>query len=151
NVPTRAPGRTSLRLTITRNRVKAKRVVTPSGRREQMPFVKGQSGNPAGRPRGACNRATLALEAKLEARAEEVVGLLIEQALAGQSAAMRTCVDRLLPRGRERPVPLELPMICTGADVQRAVAQINAAVSAGTVTPREGLDLIAVVERSFRL
>jgi hypothetical protein len=116
-----------------------------------MPFVKGQSGNPAGRPPGAPNKATLALEAKLETRADEIVGLLVERALAGQMAAMRMCIERLLPRGRERPVPLELPTIRTGADVERAVAEITAAVGTGAVTPREGLDLIALVERSLRL
>ena len=116
-----------------------------------MPFVKGQSGNPAGRPPGARNKATLLFEAQLEARAEEIVGRLIKQALAGQMSALRMCVDRLLPRGRERPVPLELPTIRTAADVERAVAEITAAVGDGTVTPREGLDLMTLVERSLRL
>ncbi|WP_409566405.1 DUF5681 domain-containing protein [Methylobacterium sp. J-070] len=34
------------------------------------PFVEGQSGNPAGRPRGSRNRSTLALEAIFEGEAE---------------------------------------------------------------------------------
>ena len=35
-----------------------------------MPFQKGESGNPAGRPRGARNRATLLMESLLADDAE---------------------------------------------------------------------------------
>ena len=34
------------------------------------PFTKGQSGNPAGKPKGARHRATLAAEALLDGEAE---------------------------------------------------------------------------------
>jgi len=116
-----------------------------------MPFVKGQSGNPAGRPPGARNKHTLAVEAQLQARAEQIAGVAIERALMGDTPALRMCMDRILPRGRERPLHFALPAICGGADVERAVADITAAAGAGEITTREALDLIALVERSFRL
>jgi hypothetical protein len=116
-----------------------------------MPFVKGQSGNPAGRPPGARNKSTLAVEAQLEARAEQIAGVAIERALMGDTPALRMCMDRILPRGRERPAPIELPAIRSAADVERAVADITAALGAREIATREALDLIAIVERSFRL
>ena len=36
-----------------------------------MPFVKGESGNPGGRPLGARNKATVALETMLTASGED--------------------------------------------------------------------------------
>jgi len=43
-----------------------------------MPFQKGQSGNPAGRPPGSRNKKTLVLEALLEGEAEGIArGLLV--------------------------------------------------------------------------
>jgi hypothetical protein len=119
--------------------------------RRIMPFVKGQSGNPAGRPPGARNKSTLAVEAQLEARAEQIAGVAIERALMGDTPALRMCMDRILPRERERPLPFALPAIRGAADVERAAADITAAVGAGEITTREALDLIAIVERSFRL
>src|SRR5215468_1914659 len=60
-------------------------------------------------------------------------------------------MDRILPRGRERPLRFALPAIRGAADVERAAADITAAVGAGEIGTREALDLIAIVERSFRL
>ena len=45
-------------------------------------FKPGQSGNPAGRPKGSRNRSTLALEAIFEAEAEAITRKAIELALA---------------------------------------------------------------------
>src|SRR6202007_3133929 len=55
----------------------------------RMRFVKGQTGNPAGRPIGARNKKTLLLEAMLEAEGEGVTRDLIAQALAGDPHARR--------------------------------------------------------------
>ena len=75
-----------------------------------MTFVKGQSGNPAGRPLGARNRKTLLLDGMLEDESVEMVQRLIEQAHAGDAAALRVCLDRILPRGQDRPVAAPRPL-----------------------------------------
>ena len=61
-----------------------------SGRR----FEEGQSGNPAGRPKGARNRTTLAMQALLEGEAESLTRKAIEMAQEGDPVALRMCLDR---------------------------------------------------------
>ena len=75
------------------------------------PFVKGQSGCPAGKPKGARHRTTLAAEALLDGEAEVLTRKAIELALAGDSPALRLCLDRILPPRRERPVRFALPLL----------------------------------------
>ena len=58
------------------------------------PFPKGQSGNPAGRPRGSSNRAMRAAELLLDGEAAALTRKAVELALAGNQAALRLCLDR---------------------------------------------------------
>ena len=51
-----------------------------------MPFQKGQSGNPAGRPRGSRNRASVLVHSLLEAKAENLACKMIEIAEEGNIA-----------------------------------------------------------------
>jgi hypothetical protein len=53
------------------------------------PFPKGQSGKPAGRPRGSSNRATGAAEMLLDGEATALTRKAVELALAGDQAALR--------------------------------------------------------------
>ena len=82
------------------------------------PFTPGCSGNPAGRPKGARNRSTLALETLLDGQAEALTQKAIELALAGDMAALRLCLDRILPARKDRPVSIEMPTIDTAEDCQ---------------------------------
>ena len=72
-----------------------------------MPFEKGESGNPAGRPRGARNRATLLMQNLLADDAEAIGRKAIEMAIAGDLAAIRLCMDRLAPVRKDEPVAFE--------------------------------------------
>src|SRR5215472_6812054 len=74
-------------------------------------FEKGRSGNSAGRRVGSRNKATLAAMALLAGEAEGLTRKAVEAALAGDPMALRLCVERILPRCRERPVEFALPPI----------------------------------------
>ena len=111
-----------------------------------MPFQKGECGNPAGRPRGSRNRATLLMESLLADDAEAIGRKAIEMAKQGDMAAIRLCMDRLAPVRKGEPVAFELPPLDKPADSVAAAAEIVAAVAAGELTPSEAADLAKVVD-----
>ncbi|HVD72806.1 MAG TPA: DUF5681 domain-containing protein [Xanthobacteraceae bacterium] len=96
-----------------------------------MPFQKGQSGNPAGRPRGSRNKAAIALQELLERDAESIARTVTHLAKHGNIAAIRMCMERLLPPRRHEPVTLDLPALDTAADAVAATSAIVAAVASG--------------------
>jgi Family of unknown function (DUF5681) len=75
-------------------------------------FQPGQSGNPAGKPKGTRNRATMLAEQLLDGEAETMVRTAIQWAKKGNMAALRLCLDRILPVRHDRPVRFALPMVC---------------------------------------
>src|SRR5262250_4030030 len=111
-----------------------------------MPFEKGESGNPAGRPRGSRNRATLLMEGLLADDAEAIGRKAIAMAKQGDMAAIRLCMDRLAPARKGEPVAFELPPLEKPADSVAAAAEIVAAVAAGELTPSEAAELAKVVD-----
>jgi hypothetical protein len=116
-----------------------------------MRFQPGQSGNPAGRPPGALNKKTLATEAAMAARAEEIVNNVMDRAKNGESAAMRLIMDRLAPTGRNRPVAVDLPVIRTPDDAEAALAVVTAELAAGNLSIGEAAALISLIDRMLRL
>jgi hypothetical protein len=109
---------------------------TPKDEKGQWP--KGVSGNPAGRPRGSRNKATLAMEALLEEGAEELISKAKSMALAGDTAAMRLCLERIFPARRDRSVHLDLPPMRNAKEISAAMSTIISAVGDGQITPAEG-------------
>jgi Family of unknown function (DUF5681) len=118
---------------------------------QQMPFQKGQSGNPLGRPPGARNKATLIAESLLQGEAEAMTRVAVERAKAGDMAALRMCLDRLAPPCRHRTIEFELPRLASAEDAASALAAITAAVGAGELTPAEAGELFKLVDGFARL
>jgi len=110
-----------------------------------MTFQPGQSGNPAGRPRGARNKRTLAAESMFDRHGAEIIEKVTELAKAGDVVAIRLCLDRIYPRPRERPLALDLPPLTTAADAVAAMGAITQAVGDGDLGPQEAADLAKVV------
>jgi len=101
-------------------------------------FQPGKSGNPAGKPKGARNKTTLAIEALLEGDAEAIAHKAIEMAKGGDATAIRMCLDRLAPPRKDAAVCFSLPPIKTIADTVEASSSLLAAIADGDVTPDEG-------------
>ena len=116
-----------------------------------MRFTPGQSGNPAGRPPGSRNRKTLACEALFEAEAEEAVRNVIDRAKDGQPAAMRLCMERAVPTGRNRPLAIALPPIKRPEDAEAALEVVTAELGAGNLTIQEASSLISLIDRTLQL
>jgi Family of unknown function (DUF5681) len=115
-----------------------------------MAFQPGQSGNPAGRVPGS-RKKTLAVEAALFDHAQELVTDLVRRAKNGEPAAMRLAMERILPVGRGRPLPIALPSIRSTEDALVAADVIIDALKEGAVSAHEAADLLRVVEGLTRL
>jgi hypothetical protein len=113
-------------------------------------FAPGQSGNPAGRPKGARNRATLLAEAVLGENGEGLVRQAIAAAFAGDAATLRFLVGRLLPpASADQPVALDLAP-GEESDPAAVLAKTIRAMADGEIPPRQALQigrLVAIFER----
>ena len=109
----------------------------------------GQSGNPAGRPKGSRNRATVIAEQLLQADAERLTRTAIDLALGGDRTCLRLCLERLLPPVKERPLTLEGSDEEASQRLSDRVQSVWNAVLQGRITPREGSALAGLLE-SYR-
>ena len=109
-------------------------------------FRPGQSGNPTGRPQGSRNKASLAVDALLDGEAEKLTRKAIDLALAGDTVALRLCLERICPPRRDRPVKIKMARIETPQDVLGAIATVVGAVARGAITPSEGQALASLIE-----
>jgi len=116
------------------------------GRDQSGRFIKGRSGNVAGKPRGVRDRATVAAETLLAGEAEALTRKIIELALRGDVHALRLCLDRILPVRRGSPVHVALPEINTASDVTAALSCVTAAIGRGELTPDEAGGIASVIE-----
>lgn len=112
-------------------------------------FRKGQSGNPAGKPKGTRHKATHLAQTLLDGQAEGLVNKAIELALAGDVTALRVCLGHLLPPRKDRPIAVDLPKVGSTGDAAKAMGAILARVAEGELTPTEGQALAGLVE-SYR-
>jgi Family of unknown function (DUF5681) len=121
-----------------------------AGIKRGRPFEPGKSGNPAGKPKGARNAATLVLEALLDGQAEALTNKAMELALGGDITALRICLDRILPSRKDRPITFGMPSINNAQDARAASAALLWAVSAGDVTPSEASEVSKLIDAYVR-
>jgi len=116
-----------------------------TGRKPDGTFAKGNSINPAGRPKGSLNKSTMAALAIMEADAETISRKAVELALGGDLTAIRIVLDRLVAPRRDRPVEIALPKIVAASDLVAAASAIVEAITEGAVTPSEAAALSTAV------
>ena len=109
-------------------------------------FKSGQSGNPAGKPKGTRHHATRAVMAMLDGEADALTRTAIDLALGGDTTALRLCLERLAPPVKDKPISVELPALASAEDASKAMAAVVAAMAAGDITPSEAAAVAGVVE-----
>jgi hypothetical protein len=117
-----------------------------AGQVRGRPFEKGQSGNPAGRPVGARNKTSLAVEALFDGEAEGLTRKAIDLANKGDLQALRLCLERILPPRKDRPVSFDLPEITSPHQAASAISAVLAAVAKGDITPGEAAEVSKIVD-----
>src|SRR5258708_18464379 len=123
----------------------------PARRDRRGRFLRGASGNPLGRPAGIMNQATRDASVLLGGEARAVTRKATELALAGELAALRLCIDRIIAPQREQPVAFALPPIETAVDLAAAATALTVAAAQGAMTPGEAASLAQVLEAHARI
>ena len=106
------------------------------------------SGN-AGRPKGARNKKTLAIESLLEGQAEALTQTAISKALEGDGLALRLCMERIAPAPKDKSVSFPLPDMNEAMDASQAASSVLTAVSEGELTPIEAIRVMGLID-SYR-
>jgi hypothetical protein len=113
-----------------------------NGRNTDGTFGKG---NP-GKRHGIRHKTTLAIQALLDGEGEALTRKAIDMALAGDTTALRLCLERLAPPRKDAPVRFELPPMEGAQNAAAAMGAILAGVASGDLTPGEGSAIACLVE-----
>src|SRR5690349_1288801 len=100
-----------------------------------MPFIKGRSGNPRGRPVGARGKKTLAREAAIRAEAGAKAQAIVDRWLGARGRALLRA-----PRPAKLPVA-RLPADAVPHDTQTAAAAVAALLGTDAATVMEAVGL----------
>ncbi len=119
-------------------------------RNEQGQFVKGRSGNPAGRVAGTRNHATMLAEQLFDGACGALANKAVAMALEGDAAALRLCIGRIIGPRRHRPTGFTLPPLRGAADLAPAMAAIAEAVAEGVLSTGEAWELSQFVDTFIR-
>lgn len=118
---------------------------TRSGR-----FRPGQSGNPTGKPLGTRHKATQAVLALLEGETEALTRKAVELALAGDTTALKLCLDRLAPPLKPSAMPLQLDGPLPNSLTETARAFVSAAAR-GEIAPDLAAQMVSAVASVARV
>lgn len=102
-------------------------------------YKPGESGNPAGRPKGSSNKN---LQVLREA-AEEILPQVIEAARNGDAEAQRLILDRGIPR--LRPVTMPEPVAIPGATLTDQVKSLLGLIATGDISPSIAAEIASVI------
>jgi hypothetical protein len=93
----------------------------------------------------------MAVEALLDGEAKAIARKAVEKALEGDLAALRLCLERVLPPRRDRPVVFDLPKIEGATDALNASSAVLTACAAGTLSPGEAVEIMGLISTHVRV
>ena len=105
--------------------------------------------NNSGRPKGSRNKATIAIESLLQGQKEALTQTTATKALAGDSVALRLCMERIAPAPKDQPISFSLPKMNNALDASVAAGSVLTAVSEGELTPIEAMRVMGLID-SYR-
>jgi len=113
-----------------------------------MPFRKGQSGNPAGRPKGTPNKRGIMAGVLDEISAEKgidvkqaIIKKLVDSALGGDHQSIKLILDRLEPAYKPVSPPIEIDTRLPTEPVKRAEKLVELTIQ-GQLLPDEAKILL---------
>ena len=112
-----------------------------------MAYKKGQSGNPAGRPKGVPDRRSKYRTA-LQKHADDLIAVAVSQALDGDMVALRLCIDRIIPTLKATSAPINIKL---SGDLAEQGQQVLEAIGSEKLAPEEGTSLMSTLQAQARL
>jgi hypothetical protein len=109
-------------------------------------FQKGVSGNPAGRPKGVANQASI--RAIIGADLPEIISTLRDLALGGDVAASRLLLERCVPALKSTDAHVSLPLTGNPGEDARTITQ---AAGRGEISPGTAQQLMGAVASQARV
>lgn len=106
-----------------------------------MGFQPGKSGNPAGRAPGSGK--VQKLREQLGKHLPELFDRLMLQALAGDTAAAKLILDKVVPNLRPEALPVYLPDFDPSSPLMQSGQRIMRAVAEGELPPDTGAQFVA--------
>jgi len=104
-----------------------------------------------GRPVGSRNNVTIAAENLIQGESEALSRKLIELALAGNVACLKTAIERIVPICKSKPVQLpNMPRIDSVADASELTSYVIEAIAEGKVSPVEGEIISRACEKHIK-
>jgi hypothetical protein len=121
-----------------------------AGEVQDTRFKPGQSGNPAGKKAGTRNKATEAMMTLLDGQTEALTRKAVELALAGDTTALKLCLDRLcpVPKSAAQPVQVDLGGHNSMADIARAFVT---AAAEGKIPPDIAAQMVSAVASAAKV
>lgn len=111
-------------------------------------FKPGQSGNPDGRPKGSKDKRT-ELRELLKPHADDLVKKAVDMALAGDTTALRICIDRIIPSIKARDMPISIPEL-TGSLTEKG-EKVLLAMGQGEITPNDATQMLQTISAQARI
>ena len=125
---------------------------TAGKQRRGRPFARGQSGNIAGRPKGARNRATIMSEAISDSDMLAIARAVVGRAKKGDMVAARLVLDRLWPVPKGHLIHSEkIPEVASAADVLKAHGGMIKSVAVGNMPTDAAQALSELFERQLKM
>jgi hypothetical protein len=107
--------------------------------RTKTSWVKGQSGNTAGMPRGTERKVTRIVRQLSERATPEIAEGIIRDALQGDAQARALFVKYLMPaKPKYIPTPIKLPVASSGAQALEQIALLIAGLAGGRIDLEAG-------------
>jgi len=110
-------------------------------------FVKGQSGNPVGKKPGCKDKRT-ELQELLKPHAPQLIQKAVNMALGGDAAALKLCIDRLIPPQRAQRAPVT---VAVKGNLAEKAGQIFKAATAGKIGSDIATELIGLITAQVRI
>ena len=122
---------------------------TPTQPSPGRPWVKGQSGNPRGRPSRA-HKAAYVAHAMFDRKSVQLLDKAIGWGQGSDKSMLRLYVEKMVPPRQEVPLWLNLPPIEDRGDLRAAMKAVATGVAQGDITSAQGLRLVRLFSEIYR-